>query len=252
MLWLAPEAAHSGAWTRAEGEGFRSQETRYFRTGGPAEERFEQQNVSLYFEYGIAEKVTIGAKIDQSLRLDDSGFGAQTGRIGGLVKVGVWTGEAGDVAAVEIAASTPLSGMQSPIAQVGDEADEFRASLLYGRGFTTEYGDAWAEGALGLAHLTGGRPDEVKLDLTAGVKPTEDWIAFAQIFGTFGLQNEDSIVDPDFDIVKLKLSIGYQITEEKTLLLGAARDIYTQGTDPGWEFSVTVWSPFDFDFGLTE
>lgn len=238
--------AQAGPWTRAVGEGFSSQETRYFRTDGPADERFKQSTVSVFLEYGVAEKVTLGAKIEQSIRLDDAGFGAQTGRVGGFARIGVWTGEAGDVAAVEAGFSTPLSGFQSPIAPVGDDADEYRVTALYGRGVQTDWGDGWVDGALTLAHLTGGRADEVKLDLTAGLKPDEDWILIGQMFGTFGLRNEDSIVDPDFDIVKLKASVGYRLFEDKTVLIGVARDVHTRGTDPGWEVSLTVWTPFSF------
>ena len=247
-LALAAESVAAGPWTRAVGEGFSSQETRYFRTGGPADERFEQSTVAVYAEYGVTEDVTLGLKLDQSLRLDDAGFGAQSGRIGGFAKIGVWRGEAGDVAAVEIGGSIPLSGFQSPAAPGGDDADEVRGAVLYGRGFETDYGSAWADGALGLAYFTGGRATEAKLDLTAGLRPDENWIGLAQMFATISLRNEKSITDTDFDTVKLKFSVGRKVFEDKTILIGVARDVYARGADPGWEASLTIWSPFDFEW----
>lgn len=247
-LLTSAESALAGAWTRAEGEGFSSQEVRYFRTDRPKEDRFEQATLSIHAEYGLTDRLTAGLKVDQSMRLDDKGLGAQTGRIGGFARFRLWSGEGGDVASIEAGGSMPLSGFQSPAAPGGDDADEFRASALYGMPLSTPYGDGWADGALGFAYFTGGRASEVKLDLTVGLRPTENWVAMAQMFGTLGLRNNRSIVDPDFDVAKVKLSVGRKILDDKTLLIGLARDVYTRGTDPGWEASVTLWSPFDFDF----
>ncbi|MEL7463209.1 MAG: hypothetical protein AAFN79_04040 [Pseudomonadota bacterium] len=244
-------SAQAGPWTRAVGEGFSSQETRYFRTDGPGDERFEQATVSVFLEYGVAERVTLGVKVEQSTRLDGNGPQSETGRVGGFARIGVWSGKAGDAAAVEAGFSMPLGGFQSSTAPNGDDADEYRISALYGRGFQSDWGDGWVDGAFSLAHLTGGRADEVKLDLTAGLRPDEDWIVMGQMFGTFGLRNEDSIVDPDFDVVKLKASVGYRIFEDKTVLIGVSRDVLTRGTDPGWEVSLTIWTPFTFDFDFS-
>lgn len=248
ILLVGADAAVAGAWTRTKGQGFSSTETRYFRTGGAKDERFEQATVSFFAEYGLTEYLTAGLKVEQSTRFDIKGLGAQTGRAGGFARARVWSGEGGGVASIEAGGSIPFGGFQSPAAPDGDDANEFRASALYGMPLSTPNGDGWADGALGFAYFTGGRASEVKLDLTVGLRPTENWVAMAQMFGTLGLRNNRSIVDPDFDVAKVKLSVGRKVFGDKTLLIGLARDVYTRGTDPGWEASVTIWSPFDLDF----
>ena len=238
----------AGAWTRDVGDGFSSQELRYFLTDQSGDEAFEQASFSAYAEYGLFDNFTVGFKLDQSVRLDPNARGSQSGRAGAFGRIGVWRGESGDVAAVEVGGSIPIGGFQSPAAPAGDDANEIRASALYGRGFQTDYGGGWFDGGAGEIGETGGRASEIKVDLTAGFRPDDDWLGIAQVFTTIGLRNERSIVDTDFDTAKVKLSIGRKIFGERTLLLGVARDVYTRGTSPGWEASLTIWAPFDFNW----
>lgn len=249
---LLPAAASAGAWTKPPGEGFSSQELRYFQTDDGGDERFAQAGVSIYLELGFVEGLTGGFKLEQNVRTDDAGFGAQSGRVGGFLRGRFWRGEAGDVASVELGGSIPLSGFQSPAAPGGDKASEIAGALLYGRGFASEWGNGWIDGALGFSHFTGGRASEIGLDLTAGLKPDEDWVALAQVFATVGLRNEHSIVDTDFDQVKLKLSLGRRLFGDATLVVGVARDLHTRGASPGWEATLTIWRPFRLDLGLSE
>lgn len=252
ILLVGADAAVAGAWLRTEGQGFSSTEVRYFRTGGEKDERFEQATVSFFAEYGLTERLTAGLKVEQSTRFDLKGLGAQTGRAAGFARVRVWSGEGGDVASFEAGGSIPFGGFQSPAAPDGDDSNEIRVSALYGMPLSTRFGEGWADGSLGFAYFTGGRASEIKLDLTVGLRPTENWVAMAQMFGTLGVRNNRSIVDPDFDVAKVKLSIGRKIFGDRTLLIGLARDVYTRGTDPGWEASVTFWSPFDLNFDFSD
>lgn len=237
--------ADAGAWTRTAGEGFTSQSVRYFRTdeGSGDAPPFEQLGVSLYAEYGVTDWLTVGLDLDQTQRLDDAGMNAPGGRIGGFARARLWIGEKGDVISAEFGASTPIAGIAIPAAPGGDDADEYRLRLQYGHGFQSEYGNGWAEAAFSLAHLTGGRADEAKLDLTVGVRPNENWITFGQLFVTRSLRNE-AFAAPDFDITKVKFSAGRKIWGERTLIIGLARDISTRNVDPGTEISVSFWSTF--------
>lgn len=239
--------ADAGAWTRPSGDGFVSRSIRHFRTDGSgANARFKQLGISVYTEYGLTDTVTIGLDIDQTLRLDEAGMGAQGGRTGGFVRSRLWTGEAGDVFSVQVGGSFPVSGAEFSAAPGGDDAKEIKGSLQYGRGFQSAWGNGWGEIDLGFAHLTGGRADEIKLDLTAGLRPDEDWIGIIQMFGTFGMRNA-AFAAPDFDIVKIKASVGHIVFEDRTLLIGISRDVYTRGVDPGLEISISLWSNFTLE-----
>lgn len=242
---LAGTEASAGAWTRPAGEVFTSQTLRYFSTefSTSSDVDFAQSGVNVYAEYGVVDSFTIGFETDQGLRLDDTGFGQQGGRVGGFARARLWTGEAGDVASVQFGGSIPIAAAQSAAVPSSDKADEIKGLLQYGRGFVTPYGNAWADVSGGFAHLTGGRADEYKLDLTAGIRPDENWIAIGQVFVTKSRRNA-AFGAPDFDIVKAKLSVGRKIFGEQTLLVGLQRDVYTRNTSPGWEASLTIWSEF--------
>lgn len=245
LLALGAGEAAAGAWTRAPGEGFVSQTTRYFATE-PTTSRdvdFARASLGLYAEYGLMEGLTLGGEADQGMRLDDGGFGAQDGRLRGFARVRLWAGEAGDVASVEAGGSIPLSGFTSPAAPGGDESYEIRLSALYGRGLDTPLGPGWADGVLSYAKFVGDRADEIKLDLTFGLRPAPRVLAMAQLFATKGLRNE-AFGGPDFDLAKVQLSLGYEIEEKRTLLLGFARDVLTRGTSDGYEVSLALWTRF--------
>lgn len=237
--------AAAGAWTRAEGEGFASQTVRYYSTepSTSADVNYARASLGLYAEYGITERLTLGFDADQGGRLDEVGYGAQDGRIGGFARVLLWTGASGDVVSAEIGASTPLSGVGASTAPGIDDSNEIKLLARYGRGVETPLGPAWAEGAIGFSRFLGPRADEFRLDLTFGVRPDENWVALAQFFGEKGRQNAD-FGGTDFDLGKLQLSFGRRIFGEKTLLVGFAHDVITRGTTPGYEVSLTLWSVF--------
>lgn len=239
---LIAGAASAGAWTRPAGEGFTSQTFRYFKTTG-GETPFERASLTAYAEYGLFERITVGGELDQGARLDEAMRGQQTGRAAAFVRGRIWSDDAGYVASIQLGGSTPLSGFVSPAAPGGDESDEFEGQIMVGRGFVSDYGNGWAETSLGFSHFTGPRADEAKLDLTLGLRPDENWIALAQMFATFGLQN-NAFGGTDFDTVKVQLSIGRKLFGDKTFLLNVARDIHTRNTDPGLEISISVWSSF--------
>lgn len=245
LTMLAAEPAGAGAWTRAQGEGFTSQSFRYFSTelSTSSDVDFAQSTVNGYIEYGLLDTLTVGLETDQSLRLDQDGYGQQSGRVGGFVRVRLWDGGADGVASVQIGGSRPITAVRSAAAPGGDDSNEFKGLLQYGRGFETRFGAAWIDGAAGFAHFTGGRADELKLELTAGLRPDENWVAMAQVFVTKGRRNA-AFGAPDFDVTKLKASVGRRIFGERTLLIGLQRDVLSRGLSPGWEASLTLWSEF--------
>jgi hypothetical protein len=140
----------------------------------------------------------------------------------------------------------PVASASFSAAPGGDEAREFKGILQYGRGLESHFGTSWIEGAAGFAHFTGGRGDELKLDLTAGLRPDENWIVMAQVFGTFGLRNA-AFGATDFDAVRLKISVGRKVWGGRTLLIGLGRDIHTRRAEPGFEISASLWSSFTLD-----
>lgn len=243
-LALGAGEAAAGAWTRAEGEIFASQTLRYFSTEFSASRDvdFAKAALGFYAEYGLIDGLTLGVEGDQGLRLDDAGFGAQDGRARGFARLRLGQGPWG-VAALEAGGSIALNGFTSPAVPGGDDSREARVALQYGLGFATGLGPGWLDGSLAFAKFIGPRADEVKLDLTLGLRPDENWVATAQVFVTRGLRNA-AFGGADFDLAKAQLSVGRRLDARRTLLLGVARDVATRGTSGGYELSLTLWSAF--------
>lgn len=243
--FLAGGEAAAGAWTREPGEGFAAQSTRYFSTGASASQNvdFARLSVGLYAEYGLFEGVTIGMDVDQGSRMDIAGRGAQDGRAGGFLRVRLGGLDEWDVVSVEIGGSLSLSGLTSPAAPGGDDSSEWRAMALYGRGFETDIGQAWVDASFGFSKFVGDRADELRLALTLGLRPDENWVALAQVFGEKGMRNA-AFGGADFDLLKAHVSFGREVEEGKTMLLGVGRDLLTRGTSRGYEVSISVWSLF--------
>lgn len=245
FLCLCGGDAGAGAWTRAEGEVFTSQSVRYFSTEfSPSRDVvFARSSLGVYAEYGVTDTLTAIAEVEQGFRLDGSGFGSQDGRAGLFARVGVWRGEEGGVGAVQIGGTIPYGGFTSAAAPGGDTAREIRAQALYGRGFVSEYGSGWVDLAVGFAKFTSTRADEIKLDLTLGFRPSENWLGIVQFFGTRSLRNA-GFGGVDYDLAKVQLSVGRVLFGKRTLLVGIADDVAVRGASPGYELSVTLWSTF--------
>lgn len=242
---LAGGEAGAGAWTLAPGEGFSAQSTRYFSTEASASQRvdYARLSVGLYAEYGLFEGVTVGLDVDQGTRMDAAGRGAQDGRAGGFLRIRLGGFDEWDVVSVEIGGSASLSGFTSPAAPGGDDSNEWRVTALYGRGFETDLGQAWLDTGFGFSKFVGDRADELRFALTLGLRPDENWVALAQVFGEKGMRNA-AFGGADFDLLKAHLSFGREVEEGKTMLLGVGQDLLTRGTSGGYEVSLSVWSLF--------
>lgn len=248
LLWLPillilPGEASAGAWTRAVEEGFSAQSVRYFQTDRRDGGRFRQAAFNGYFEYGLREGFTIGAEIEQGFQVSSDGTQEQSGRIAGFARARLWTGEGGDVVSAQLGVASPLSGRRFAGQADDEDGIEIEARGLWGRGFSSDWGGGWLGAELGYTHFRGPRGDALRLDLTAGLRPDDDWIVIGQMFGTLSVTGVDRF-GPEFSAAKLKLSAGRKVWEDRTLLLGVQREVWTRGITPGWELSISFWAPF--------
>lgn len=238
--WPAGRAS-AGAWTRAPDEVFTAQSVRYFTTelAEDTDAPFRRVSTDVYLEYGLREGLTLGGKLEFGQRLD----GQQESFVSGFVRARLWRGAAGDVVSAQLGGGLPVLEALAPENITRDVTADARATLSYGRGFVSDLGAGWLDGAVTLRHRSGPPADELKLDLTAGLRPDEAWVTLAQGFATFGLGN-DGFGGSDFDVVKLALSVGYRVTETRTLLLAVTQDVHGRNVSLGTEVAVTIWSLF--------
>lgn len=242
-LVASGEPATAGAWTRAAGTGFVSASARYFRTdsdGGT----FEKAGAANYLEYGVTDRITLGGslEVEQELGVEqDAMIPAAT--LSGFGRLRVWRGDRGDVASVALGASAPAGDAVGLPAQIAPEPEvDLRA--LYGRGFSTSEGDAFVDAQAGLRLRLEDSADEIRLDLTAGLRPLPRLLLMIQSFNTIGLRNPDGPAGDDFDVFKLAPSVGVEVFDDVTVLLGVTREVGGRNIEPGTTARVAVWTTF--------
>jgi hypothetical protein len=235
---LHATGSSAGAWTRPQGETFLSGSTTYYRVDGS--DAYAEATAALYGEYGLREGLTVGgaAEIKQPTGSGEADEGDIT--LFAFAQARLREGAAGDPLSAQIGLELPFGADLIPQSS-GDPALDLR--LLYGRGFATPLGDAFfdLQGAVRLRF--GDDADELRVDLTAGIRPAARWLLLAQSFSTIGLRNARPGGD-DYDVVKIAPSIGYEIVEGVTVLLGAEREVYGRDVETGTRGRLAVWTTF--------
>ncbi len=239
LALAAPGAARGGAWTQAEGTAFVSAGSSYYRVD--SEIPYEEVAGSLYGEYGWREGVTLGGALSFKRPVGESAALDGEVTLYGFARARLHVGAAGDPFSAQVGAEVPLSDQSLRPQSVGDPALDLRA--LYGRGFATPLGDAFVDLQAAVRPRFGADADELRGDFTAGVRPAPRWIALIQSFNTVSLRNADAGGD-DFDVYKLAPSVGYEVVEGVTALIGVEREVAGRNTELGTRVFLSVWTTF--------
>ena len=239
---LAAGPALGGAWTRPAGETFVSAAASYYRT--ESDIPYEEATTTLYVEHGFREGLTIGGALEVTEPVGESEplDGDVTAAL--FVQRRLWVGDAGDPLSLQLGLRAPLgdvAGGRPPQLGTDDAAAELR--LLYGRGFETRFGGAFFDGQAAVRRNFGDDADEIRLDVTVGLRPEPRWLVMAQSFTTLGLENAERR-GADFSVTKLAPSIGYEVIPGVTALIGVEREIAGRNVDLGTRLRAAVWTAF--------
>jgi hypothetical protein len=240
VLALCPLPALAGAWTLAPGAGFFSAGASYYRNDPGT---FEQVSTATYLEYGLREGFTVGGSLEGEFPMGAASGQQARGTVAAFGRARLWVGDQGDPFSLQLGTILPLGDLvDTGEAQLdGERALDVRA--LYGRGFATAWGDAFVDLQGGWRRRFDDGADELRLDLTAGVRPAPRWLVMLQSFNTIGLRNARGD-GPDFDVYKLAPAVGYELFEGVTVLLGAEREIAGRNIDRGLRVRAAVWTTF--------
>lgn len=244
---LCADAAAAGAWTQAPGAGFVSFGANYYATDGGT---YEETATALYLEYGLREAITVGGAFETSSPVGVSSGADSDVTLSGFARFRLHTGPQGDPFSAQVGyiaaaddALKGLSGAEGPRPDEVSREDEVDLRLLYGRGFSSALGPGWLGVEAGARLRLGESADEARLDLTAGVRPSDDWVVFAQAFGTLGLRNNEPF-GADYDALKLAPSVGYVLSERATVVLGVEQDVAGRNIDDGTRVRLSLWLDF--------
>lgn len=252
-LTIQPHAAHPGAWTLAEGDGQLIMTTG--RKTAPARAMVrgipdrDTTSVYVFVEYGVTNRLTLGGKASGEWVTTP---GALDLRLGGHARYRLWQGKAGDVLSVQLGGSGPIQALFGDPLGGGtfDNVAEADASLLYGRGWISDWGNSFVSVEAGFRWRGGDRPDEIRLETTAGHAFSR---RFMGIFGTYGAYPIGGGADAS---LKLSPSIAWTMwprlgpndkkpadfKHPSTLQIGVNYDVLN--ADDGLGFYVSVWNKF--------
>ena len=239
-LALVPALAQAGAWTLAPGAAFLSAGASYYANDAGT---FEQVSAATFFEYGLREGLTLGGSLEGDFPVGVASGQSARGALTLHARRRLWVGEQGDPFSVQLGAVLPVGDLvDTGQAQIdGERALDARA--LYGRGFATGRGDAFVDLQGGFRLRFDDGADEIRVDLTAGVRPAPRWLLMLQSFNTVGLRNPDP-GGQDFDVYKLAPAVGYELFDGVTVVLGGEREIAGRNIDRGWRVRAAVWTTF--------
>lgn len=223
-----PTGASAGAWTLPEGTGqaivtglFSTADSSFDAHSAVAERPdFEKGTVSLLLEYGLTDSLTligsgeIGSERDGDLpAARPSVF---DGSLGARLRL-----FAADGAVVSGQLSARLERAQA----VGDEgfagldwtAPQVEPRLLAGYGFSLADYPAFVDTQAGYRLALGDGPDEVRLDVTFGVRPWDDILLLAQSFSTVSAGDDGD----SYAYHKAQGSLVYDLNDRWSLQAGA-------------------------------
>ena len=216
VITLPDDRALAGAWTLEAGKGeviatglySSAWESFPAADGDPAAVGFAKTSASLFFEHGWTDRLTI---------VGDLEIGSESDAASGYARSGPSHFAAGArlrlFKAAGFVTSAQLTGR---LEEAGDGLDSpaIEPRLLAGYGFSVQGMPAFVDGQAGYRWRAGGA-DEVKLDLSAGIRPFDDWLLLAQFFSTMSVGSER------YSHHKAQGSIVYDINTRWSVQAGA-------------------------------
>lgn len=179
LLAIVPATATAGAWPRGKGEGFAafSLESTNDRSAltwdDPSEDPPLARNyLKFYGEYGLTDRYTLGVELEQ-----DYLFRQQQGIVFLTASI------VPDTWLNRISIELGVGQREGPFGPRGTDDREtvVRPALYYGRGFSTAWGQGWAGADFKAEHRLDTAETAYKLDLTLGLRQTDDTLYYGQI-----------------------------------------------------------------------
>lgn len=251
---LVASDAAAGAWTLAEGSGQLIMTTG--RNIAPIEGFIgdaadsDSNSSQIWVEYGVAEGWTVGAVVYgefSTIDIEDMQL-----RLGAHVRHRIWTGEAGDIASVQVGFSAPVENWMGDIApdSLPDSVPEVHLGALYGRGWQTDWGNSFVTAEAAFQWRGEGADEELRFEVTAGHE------AWKGVLGLFSVFSSMPLGDQNDATLKLAPSLAYThwpwlgdndrkpygALHPNTVQLGIVWDALNP--DDGLGVQISIWKSF--------
>ncbi len=251
----AASAAHAGAWPEPSSHWLGIDTFSYYRVqvdgfnqlGEPAGRgRYTQYEISPYIEYGLTNRWTIGLQ-PRAQYVVQSGLPG-TGHALGLVQLNLFARYAlyqDGWNVLSVQGQYGIPGAQNvPRPELAQPGAEYEARLLYGHGFKLPSGmNGFIDAETGYRIEVGGWADQLRADVTAGLRPTADWLLLAQSFNTVSLGHASS-TGADYNLYRIQLSVVHDLTPHVALQVGVWRDMAGRNIALGNAAVAAIWLRF--------
>lgn len=258
---ILSSACFGGAWTAGKGDMYHKMTVNWYEADKAFNDsgnrhpldnngRFSDFNVAYYGEYGLTDTLTVlGSVSYKSMESEDDLRIARTDGFSDLelgVKYQVLTGGFGVVSLQGLVKLPELYDGDDAIALGNDQYDtEFR--LLYGKSlypFIPGYINIEA----GYRFRAEEPADELRYLVEFGIDITPSIYSRIKLDGIAGMNNDDPSPDTvgnptatlDYDLGKLDLALGFNLSERWGLELGYRAEIYGENTASGDNVSLSL------------
>ncbi|MFG1477262.1 hypothetical protein V5F53_01195 [Xanthobacter sp. V4C-4] len=181
---------------------------------------YEKVEVTLVFEYGLTDWLTVIAApqyLAVSLGDPDPASYSGPGYTDAGARLRLWSQETA-VVSVQAVGRFPGTGGSQSAAAVGYEDPELDLRLLAGFSFSLWGRPAYLDAQLAQRLRFGDPPDELRFDLTLGVRLAERWQGLVQSFNVVSEgAGEGPYFDVSYEYYKLQLGIGFDWSAAMTL-----------------------------------
>lgn len=254
MALLQATPASAGAWLRPEGEGeiiFKPEimiAGRRFdnrRRAGRAD-RFAKNDNGATIEYGIRPDLTLIVLASQRgevfLRNGDPQR-VMTSSVGGGLRIALWRGGS-TVVSAQVTGTSGLERSFPGLERRFGPRHEVDGRVLAGHGFAIGGWPAFLEAQLGYRWRSTRHADELRLDLTFGVRPVPRLLILMQAFNTLALQRGPAEGGGRARQHKLQASAVLDLTDTWSLQAGVFAAVAGQDTLKERGVTLGLWRKF--------
>ena len=257
-IWLLScvlgSAAFASPWTRADNELLIISRADYFKadlgpvntSDGMVDSQFERFDSNTYVEFGLTDNIMLGAKAVYGTTWLRRGADIETAtgfsEIEGFGQYQVFRSNI-DAGSARVAFSRPSNFSSGARPALQSDGVDIDASILYGRNLADDGLKIFTTIEAGFRKRTGAAADQVRLQSTVGIEPSEKWLLLVETFATISLRNEQNN-GADFDVVKVQPSVLWSYSKRWGIQIGATEEITGRNIALGRTFFIGLWSRF--------
>ncbi|TGU70758.1 hypothetical protein E4633_17340 [Geomonas terrae] len=213
--------------------------------------KFTDYNLSNYFEYGLIDSLTVLNSISYKWLENDNDLSRATAHGIGDIDFGaryrLFQSDAVGVISTQLLVKVPGGYDRNDPLPMGNDQYDTELRLLYGRSLYPKL-PGYANLEIGYRLRAGDPSDELRYLVEIGFDLGKNFFTRAKLDGIYSINNGSKVdgsgnptTTNNFDLGKLDLTLGYQVTPAMGVELGYRPDLYGQNTAAGANYSVALY-----------